>query len=331
MEFTFTKKPDPGLIQRWDSFVTSQVTGSLFQSSLWPCFFNPLINQWIYFYGEEKDTIRLTALIQGRRTLLGGMTYSILRGPVCDDESALFLGIKGIVQTLGKERAVSLQLNPYWEYPAGEAVEAHLRQSGFTVLQKHAGLHSQTITIDLSQSIEEILQKCRKTTRYEIRRAQKIGLLVKIVDTEEEIKSFYRLWRKMGQRRGFRVTAYSFFSKMWALVLKHQNLGVLLMTYFEDLPISGIIILRHGDRAVYSWGASEAGIGKHIPKNHLAIWKGILWAKEKGCRLFDMGGYTGTPENGLMENIDLFKRGFGGDVCQLVRNHQMVFRKKKQS
>jgi lipid II:glycine glycyltransferase (peptidoglycan interpeptide bridge formation enzyme) len=288
-----------------------------------------MTNHWIYFWGEEKDTIQLTALIQGRRTLWGGLNYTILRGPVCDDKNGLIQGIKALLQHLEKEKAVRLRINPYWDYPAGEAVEAQLRQMGFTISNNQEGLHCQTIIIDLSLSDEEILQKSRKSTRYEIRRAQKIGLSVNIAEKEGEVRSFYYLLRNTGHTKGFRVPAYSFFLKLWDMVLKDQNLGILLMTYFQDRPVSGSIILKHGKRAVYSWGASNREHGQNIPKNHLAIWKGILWAREKGCSLFDMGGYAGTPENDSMENIDLFKKGFGGNFCQLVRSYQFVFLEKK--
>lgn len=314
------------MIQRWDWFVTSQRTGTLFQMSLWPDFFSPFTNHWTYFYGEENNTIKFAALIQGRRIPVGGVKYSILRGPVCDDESELILGIKNIIKILGKGKTLNLRLNPYWDYPAGKDVESHLRQLGFEIYTSQQDLHCQTITIDLSQSEEEIFQRCRKRTRYEIRKAQKVGLNVKIAETENEIKAFYRLLRKMERKKNLRIPGFAFILKLWTKVLKDQNLGILLMTYFEDRPVSGVIILRHGDRAVYSWGASEVDLEKPFPKNHWAIWKGILWAKAKGCRLFDLGGFTGKPGNPLLENIDLFKRGFGGDICQLVQSHQFIIK-----
>lgn len=318
------------MIQRWDRFVTSQRTGSLFQTSLWPHFFNPMTNHWIYFYGEEDNNIRLTALIRGRRTPWWGLNYTILRGPVCDDESGLILGIREMVQALEKEKVVRLTLNPYWDYPAGEEVEVHLKELGFTVHKERQGLHCQTVAIDLNQSIDELFQKCRKTTRYEMKRSQKLGIMVTRAETEEAVSSFYGLLTKMGRNKDLRIPSLSFFNKMWKSILKHQHLGVLLMSYFQNRLLSGIIILRHGDRAVYSWGASEKDVAPNVPKNHLAIWKGILWAREKGCRLFDMGGYTGTLGNDLMGKIDLFKKGFGGDISQLVQSHQFVFKKEKE-
>jgi lipid II:glycine glycyltransferase (peptidoglycan interpeptide bridge formation enzyme) len=96
--------------------------------------------------------------------------------------------------------------------------------------------------------------------------------------------------------------------------------------------MAGIIITTHGLRAVYSWGASDLEFKEKVSKNHLVLWEGILWAKERGFQIFDLGGMTGSKGlDPVMENIDAFKAGFGGQVQQVVRVHNLVLQKSKES
>jgi lipid II:glycine glycyltransferase (peptidoglycan interpeptide bridge formation enzyme) len=117
---------------------------------------------------------------------------------------------------------------------------------------------------------------------------------------------------------------------LWDVILKEQRLGVLLLGCLDDRLVSGVVILKHGERGVYSWGASSVEAQEKFSKTHLLIWQGILWAQERGCRLFDLGGYSGGPEEtSPPEQVDMFKKGFRGEFCRLVKIHRYIFQKYK--
>ena len=49
--------------------------------------------------------------------------------------------------------------------------------------------------------------------------------------------------------------------------------------------------------------------------NKLIIWESIKYAKEKGIKEYDLGGYyTGKELDQQKENINIFKSGFGGQL-----------------
>jgi lipid II:glycine glycyltransferase (peptidoglycan interpeptide bridge formation enzyme) len=330
MNFTLAREIDPVLNERWEAFVLSQKTGSLYQLSLWKELYEPKTHRWLFFWGEDNRQIRFSALIRGRKIPGLGLDCSIARGPVCDEQPILNEGLKQMLPVLKKEKVIRLKVNPYWEFPAGEAVEAGLQGIGFQSFQLRGDSHFETLVIDLIRPPDEIYRKIRKVTRYGMNRAKKLGLSVSIATSEEDLKKFYELLEEMSQEKRIRIPSYFFFNRLWKSVLEKGSLGILLMSYLQDLPISGIIILKHGERAVYSWGASGKEPRFKIAKTHSAVWEGILWAQRAGCRLFDMGGYTPGEESTLeTEKVDRFKSGFGGEACQLVRIHQYTFNKIK--
>lgn len=330
MDYTLAREMGTELTERWETFVFSRDTGSLFQVPLWKEMYDPQTHRWLFFWGEDNYQIRFAALIRGRKIPGLGLDCYIARGPVCDEPAILIEGLKKMLPILKKEKAIRLKINPYWDFPAGEAVESDLEGLGFESFQQSGDSHFQTLVIDLSRFPDEIYRRFRRMTRYQINRAGKLGLSVSIATSERDLTKFYQLMEKMGQEKRIRIPSYFFFSRLWENVLKKGSMGILLMSYFQDLPVSGIIILKHGGRAVYSWGASRTEPPFKIAKTHSAVWEGILWAKKSGCRLFDMGGYTpGEGRTSESENIDWFKSGFGGESCQLVKIHQYTFNKTK--
>ncbi len=330
MDYTLAREIGSGLNERWEAFVFSRKTSSLFQIPLWTELYDPRTHRWLFFWGEEDHQVRFAALIRGRKVPGLGLDCSIARGPVCDEPDILIEGLDRMLPALAKEKVIRLKVNPYWEFPAGEAVEAGLQKLGFESFQRSGDSHFQTLVIDLSLPPDEIYRRFRKVTRYEINRSKKLGLSVSIATSEEGLKQFYHLLETVGREKHIGVPSYFFFSRLWKNILEKRSLGILLMSHLQDIPVSGIIILKHGERAVYSWGASGIESRFKIAKTHSAIWEGILWAQRTGCRIFDMGGYTpGEGSTSETENIDRFKISFGGQSRQLVKIHQYIFNRTK--
>jgi len=330
MEFKLARDLDSDLLDQWNFFVRGQKTGSLLQLPLWKDLYLSKKQCWLFFWGQEENQIRLAALIRGRRIWGFGFDYTIDRGPVCDDEVLLLQGIKTLLPILAKEKAIGLKLNPYWEFPKGERIEKGLKDLGFEPFQRKDDRHFETLTIDLTQSTEEIYSRFRKTTRNEINKAKKTGLKVTIAQSEKELKGFCDLLDQLGRKKAIKTPSYVFFQRLWVSILKQQKLGILLLGYLHDRLVSGVVILIHGERGVYSWGASSMETQEKFSKTHLLVWQGILWTKEMGCRLFDLGGFTGGAEGASSPNrVDLFKRGFRGEFCRLVKIHRYVFQKDK--
>ncbi len=75
---------------------------------------------------------------------------------------------------------------------------------------------------------------------------------------------------------------------------------------------------RTSKMCFYSVGASVRELFEK-PISHAILWSAILYAKEQGCRYFDLGEQlftSGTPKE---INISKFKRGFGGDCCSHLK------------
>jgi lipid II:glycine glycyltransferase (peptidoglycan interpeptide bridge formation enzyme) len=318
--------------KRLSTFVTNNRYGNLYQHPAWTGIAdNTRITQFIYFWGEESGNIKVSALINRHRLpVLGWTKDTIRRGPVCDNSNILRDSITHLVQLLKAKGSTSLQLNPYWPYPEANAVEKTLQAQGFSELPATKGLHKHTLIIDLQKSEKEIYKGFRRFTRERIKKAEKLGMTVRPVQNESEVKSFSLLFNKLATDKQIRNLSEKYFVRLWHAFLKDKTNGIFLITRYEEEIVSGLIVLRHNTRAVATFSASENQKYLKIPKSQPNHWHAILWAKENKCNVYDLGGYLpNAPEGSSLEGVNQFKIGFSKQQEDLVGEHESIFYQKK--
>jgi lipid II:glycine glycyltransferase (peptidoglycan interpeptide bridge formation enzyme) len=168
-----------------------------------------------------------------------------------------------------------------------------------------------TLVIDLNQELETIWNNMSKTSTRGIRAAQKAGVEVKLNENYEEFQDMNTRFRKA---KG--LPQYSFPTD----VLKRS--GPLFTAEHDGEVVSGLAYFEDDYTIRYTVGASprlEVGkeraslIGKATSLLH---WDAINYAKRKGIREYDLGGYyTGDRDKEKMR-INTFKRHFGGQLVE---------------
>jgi lipid II:glycine glycyltransferase (peptidoglycan interpeptide bridge formation enzyme) len=177
-----------------------------------------------------------------------------------------------------------------------------------------------SLRLDLSPSDAEIFAGFRKVTRYEIRRAEKLGLGIAASTSSQQDDQFLDLYFRVAARKGFAPDPRNFMRKILAWLRSEPDRGVLLVVEHDGNLIAGAVVLRAGRRCWYVWGANEEQ--KDFSAGHLLQWQAIHWAKSQGCTEYDFGGYTPGAKSGPA----WFKEGFGGKVVHFVAPHRLVLR-----
>ena len=158
----------------------------------------------------------------------------------------------------------------------------------------------------------------RKTTRYEIRRAEKLD--VKVIKSEDpkELKHFFTLYAATSERHGF-VAHASIQEEFEVFVKEHKAL--LLVGSHEGQVIASTIMLFYGGQAIYHHGAS---VSSKTPVSYLVQWEAIKEAKKRGIKLYNFYGIAPDDmPNHPWRGITLFKKGFGGREINFVHAHDL--------
>lgn len=184
----------------------------------------------------------------------------------------------------------------------------------------HHGIVSSTILIDLQDEEETLMQNMRKSTRQDIKRAQR--------NTDMEYE--YVRFPETDQLQLF-CSHYDAFaaekriSPADACYLEEaRQKGILSLLYVKDhmgqiLCGAADFILSERCYGAYAFNTFRVHDDKKTlgQANKLLYWLSIQHGKHNGCRLFDMAGLAGGVRRGSLEGIDEFKRGFGGrDVVE---------------
>jgi peptidoglycan pentaglycine glycine transferase (the first glycine) len=190
-----------------------------------------------------------------------------------------------------------------------------------------------TIKVSVNRSDEELLEGMKSKTRYNIRLAGRRGVSVRAASIDE-ITDFYEVLEETSSRDEFGIHSIDYYADM---LDSFGDDAVLLVAEYEDSIVAGAIILRHGDEAIYMFGASSRSAQRHMP-THLLQFEAMQWARERGCTLYDLWGIppTDTPpdeasDDGLNVRSGLwgvyrFKQGFGGDMASYPGVYERVYR-----
>ena len=231
------------------------------------------------------------------------------RGPVCDLEHLEPL-VEDMLRYAKKRRACCLKIDPH--IPAEQAeYGARLQKMGFTQIPAGAMGNTQPKFVYqlkiAHRDAEQILQSFAPKTRYNVRLAGRKG--VKIWQGgSERISEFYRLLVETGQRDGFAVRQIQYYRNLLDQMGEYAQL---FLAEYEGEVIAGAIAIWFGKHAWYLYGASGKAHREAMP-NYLMQYRMMLWAKEKGCEIYDMRGISGDfSEGNPLYGLYRFKRGFG--------------------
>lgn len=294
----------------------------------------------VYVYGETNGELKCIGIFS-IRPLLSGNKYSLqalcYRGPAFDDISILnefLIDVKEYFKTL---MVGNIVISPYWFTPEADEIVEILHNLGFKPTSLHSYLivklrHitldilNKTSIIDLDRSEEELLDSFSKSTRREIRRAERSDIVVRSIKDSEETYEFYKHFRDMSIDRGLNLPSKDEFKGTFENILKGGEFGVLLHAYHENAFLGGLWMLRgpttaHTNRYVVSRQPlkelSNLRIGPFL------WWQGFLWAKEMGCRYIDMeGSFEDVNESDPMYRVNKFKKGFNPTLSYRINDHQ---------
>jgi hypothetical protein len=239
------------------------------------------------------------------------------RGPVCDDHRLWQSATEAFIEQLRQEGVTYFDAMPDWVRTPETDLENGLRRSGW---QEQGGERT-SLRLDLTRSEDEIFANFRKNSRYEVRRAERLGVSVTAGSSDAEIEEFLSLHARLAARKGFAAETRDDLRSAIGWLTKADSRGALLLARAESQVYGGAVIGRSGSRCWYVWGAAENHEHYHV--GHVLQWKALLWARSHGCKEYDFGGYV----PGATSGPGWFKAGFGGRVVQFVRPHRKVIRR----
>ncbi len=179
-----------------------------------------------------------------------------------------------------------------------------------------------TLRLDLTQADEQLLTQMRKNTRYEIKKAQRMGIVTKIIQDSSFMDQFHSHQLYLANKHHFVPFEYNFLLEQFKAFAKDNQVAFVNSYYQQQLLASAFVIFYHNE-AVYHYGVSTPANEK-LPGSYATQWAAIKEARERGCAVYNFWGVSPIQQKShRFAGPSLFKRGFGGYELQHLPAHDL--------
>jgi peptidoglycan pentaglycine glycine transferase (the first glycine) len=200
---------------------------------------------------------------------------------------------------------------------SGQAMMSELKRRGWRYSSDQVQFKN-TVLINLNPSEEELLARMKQKTRYNIRLAQKKGVVLR-VGTLKDLGKLYKIYAETSVRDGFVIRDEEYYRTVWETFINSNEPSCEpLIAEVDGEPVAAIFVFYFVGRAYYVYGMSRHAHREKMPA-YLLQWEAMKRAKAKGCTVYDLWGAPDAfDETDSMWGVFRFKEGLGGKVvCTL--------------
>lgn len=301
----------------WESFLLAYAPGALFQSWLWGEVQKqqniPLWRFGIYRGRRLVGVAQIIKVSARRSTFL-----HIRHGPVfANVKKNVWQWFLNEIKTLAKkEGARFIRLNPLIENsPRNQQLFTSL---GLIASAIHAMDAEYAWMLDVGKSESELLSDMRKTTRYEVKHALNLGVVIEKSTDPADLATFFDLYKKTAKRQGF--VEHTGIEEEFAAFAKEEK-ALLFTGKYKGEILAAAIILFVGNQGIYHHSASAPST---TGVNYLLQWEAMREAKRRGMDFYNFWGIApyNKPSH-PWRGITLFKTGFGGHLREYIHAHDL--------
>lgn len=314
--------------KEWEGFLDQHKEANFLQSWHWGEFHKRLgkeIDRSGFYKDKKLVGVMLSVVENAKR----GRYLTVPGGPIIDweDKEVVEEAFAQMKQVAKNNSCVFVRIRP--QLISSPEAEKLFRKYGCKDSPMH--LHAELSNIlDITKSEDILLAQMRKTTRYEIKKAEKLGIRIETSRDENLIRPFYEHQMETARRHKFVPFSYNFFREQFK-VFFDEHKAYLYTAKFEQQILAQAFIIFYGKEAVYHYGASTEA-GRKYPGAYLLQWEAIKEAKRRGLTRYNFWGVA--PEESKdhrFYGVSVFKRGFGGEDVEYLHAQDLVINKLRYS
>lgn len=179
--------------------------------------------------------------------------------------------------------------------------------------------------LDLSKSEEELMAQMKQKTRYNVKVAEKNGVVVTEDNSDEALADYLRLtFEETTVRQGFYAHNREYHKRMFKK-MHEAGIAHLFKAVYNGETLVTWIVFTFGDVLYYPYGASSSKF-RNLMASNLMMWEVIKYGKKMGLKYFDMWGSLG-PEASKRDSwygFHKFKEGYSPTLCEFAGTFDLV-------
>lgn len=280
----------------------------------------PLLRYGLYEDNQLKKVFQLTL---HKIPFISSYVAYLPKGPFPDEELAEAL------TKIGQENhCVFIKVEPDIEASRekgkGERIGKKFKVSPKPMFTKY------NFILDLTQPETEILTKMHPKTRYNIKVAQKHGVVVEERTDDAAFEIYLKLYFDTTKRQGYFGHTPFYHKTVWQ-TLKKSGMVRLLIAFYQSskgerkIPLNVWMLFNFKDILYYPYGGSSTEY-KNVMAPILTAWEAIKLGKKMGLKNFDLWGALGpNPDpHHSWYGFHSFKEKLGADLVENLGTYDLV-------
>ncbi len=285
------------------------------------------VDNWqpIYLVAEREG--KFTGAMMVLEKKIPFTLFTILyspKGPVWDyEDNETLKGLIGKVKEIAKKKnSIFLRIDPNIQESFINENQDMLVSQGFIHLDQRWTYWTSprdVSRIDLTRvnAVEDLFNLLDRDTRRCIRKAAKEGVSIEAATTEEELKTFFRIFKEFSINKRFMSRDYEYQKCLWDTYVASGR-GRLFLAKYQGEIIGGLICIMFGGKCLAMHMGTPYKYQK-LQTYYAYVWESIKWAKEEGCSWYSFRGVGTTPTQ------EYFKNKFLPQVVSLVGYYDLPF------
>jgi len=166
----------------------------------------------------------------------------------------------------------------------------------------------QSSVLDLRKDEAALRKGLTSAWRNHLKVAERTGMSLRISSSSEALEWMLARHADNMRAKGFVGPGVDF---VRAMLADRPEEGVVFQVLHDGAAVAGALVVTYGQRAEYylSWYSDAA---RKLSAGNLLVWNAALEMQRRGCRGFDLGGYT------TREKYGKFKEGMRGSEYRLA-------------
>ncbi len=295
MEIEVHKNLSDSIQLEWQAFIEHSIYQHPRQDLRFAIVDQKLGGQLYYIIGRKQGVIKVVGIFCFKSHPVFRSFYSeasCFSGPICDTTSDLVAFLQNIRLHSVFSKVAEIKVTPYWTGDAAKDLNYTLLELGWQIPVLES--FRRTGLIDLKRESTEILAAFSKSARREVRRAERQGIKAIIVQEEPAAFEFLDSLNRLRLSRGLSPVPYESFLCAVQNIYRFGDIGALVSAYHNDKFIGGLLLHRSKVTAHTPHFTTEPSRLRQLNNLRLAplLWfRGMTWAKEKGCITLDVEGW----------------------------------------
>jgi len=180
-----------------------------------------------------------------------------------------------------------------------------------------------TQILDLNKSEDELLKSFHSKTRYNIRLAEKKGVVVKEMSNDEGFEIFSKLYFETCKRQKYFGHTPKYHQIIWESLKK--NIAHILIAFYKDVPLAAYELFYFKNTLYYPYGGTSIE-HRNLMASNLLMWEAIKLGKKLGAEKFDMWGSLGPnyEPSDPWAGFTRFKEGYATKFAEFMESYDLV-------